>query len=87
MEAEDLSLLALRFEGDALVPCARFETLKRELGERVELHVLPDASALQGTGRPPHSVLTLHLNRADPDGETMEVHRRVLDFFKARTGA
>ncbi|MBC7670426.1 dienelactone hydrolase family protein [Caulobacter sp. DWR2-3-1b2] len=87
MEAEDLTLLALRFAGDALVPCARFATLQRELGNRVEAHVLPDASARGGSGRDPHSVLTLHLNRHDPDGETMRVHRRVLAFFKDRTGA
>jgi dienelactone hydrolase len=87
MEAEDLSLIALRFEGDKLSPCARFQTLERELGHRAELHTLSDASALKGTGRDPHSVLTLHLNRDDPNGETMKVHRRVLDFFKQRTGA
>jgi dienelactone hydrolase len=87
MEAEDLSLLALRFESDRLAPCARFQTLERELGARAELHVLPDASARQGTGRHPHSVLSLHLDRDDPDGPTMKVHRRVLDFFKQRTGA
>ena len=86
-EAEDLSLLALRFESDKLSPCARFQTLERELGRRAELHTLPDASARQGTGRAPHSVLTIHLNRDDPEGETMKVHRRVLDFFKERTGA
>jgi dienelactone hydrolase len=87
MEAEDLSLMALRFEGDDIVPCARFKTLERELGQRVETITLSDASAKPGTGRQPHSVLTLHLNRGDPDGETMKVHRRVLDFFKDRTGA
>jgi dienelactone hydrolase len=87
MEVEDLSLLALRFAGDKLVPGARFETLERALGSRVETHVLPDACARQGTGRAPHSVLTLHLDREDPDGETMKVHQRVLAFFKARTGA
>ncbi|TCS12844.1 dienelactone hydrolase family protein [Caulobacter sp. BK020] len=87
MEAEDLSLIALRFANDKLSPCARFQTLERELGPRAELHTLPDASARQGTGRAPHSVLTIHLNRDDPDGETMKVHRRVLDFFRERTGA
>lgn len=87
MEAEDLSLIALRFESDGLSPCARFQTLERELGHRAELHTLADASARPDTGRDPHSVLTLHLNRADPDGETMKIHRRVLDFFKERTGA
>jgi dienelactone hydrolase len=87
MEAEDLSLLALRFEEDVLVPCARFNTLEREFGARLETHVLPDASARKGTGRAPHSVLTVHLDREDPDGETMRVYRRVLEFFKERTGA
>ena len=87
MEAEDLTLMALRFEGDDIVPCARFQTLEREFGSRVEAITLPDASARQGTGRQPHSVLTLHLDRHDPDGETMRVYRRVLAFFKERTGA
>ena len=87
MEAEDLTLLALRFEGDDIVPCARFQTLEREFGSRVEAITLRDASARQGTGRQPHSVLTLHLDRKDPDGETMQVYRQVLAFFKARTGA
>jgi dienelactone hydrolase len=87
MEAEDLSLLALRFEGDKHVPCARFQTLEHELGQRAELHSLAAATAKQGTGRDPHSVLTLHLDRDDPNGETMKVYRRVLDFFKERTGA
>lgn len=87
MEAEDLSLLALRFEGDTIVPCARFQTLEREFGARVEAITLPDASARKGTGRQPHSVLTLHLDRSDPEGETMQVYRKVLAFFKERTGA
>jgi dienelactone hydrolase len=87
MEAEDLSMLALRFEGDDIVPCARFQTLEREFGSRVEAITLPDASARRGTGRQPHSVLTLHLDRDDPDGQTMQVYRKVLAFFKERTGA
>jgi dienelactone hydrolase len=87
MEAEDLSLIALRFASDVLVPCARFKTLEREFGARLETHVLPDASARKGTGRAPHSVLTVHLDRDDPDGETMKVYRRVLEFFRERTEA
>ena len=87
MEAEDLSLIALRFEDDKHVPCARFQTLERELGSRVEAITLPDSAARQGTGAPPHSVLTVHLDRDDPDGETMRVYRKVLAFFKERMGA
>lgn len=87
MDAEDLSLLALRFDGDKLSPCARFQTLEREFGSRVEAITLPDSAARQGTGRDPHSVLTIHLDRDDPDGETMRVYRKVLAFFKERTGA
>ena len=87
MEAEDLSLIALRFEGDKHVPCARFQALEHALGSRVEAITLPEAAARQGTGRDPHSVLTIHLDRDDPDGETMRVYRKVLAFFKARTGA
>jgi dienelactone hydrolase len=87
MEAENLSLVALRFEGDKLSPCARFQTLEREFGSRVEAITLPDSTARQGTGRDPHSVLTIHLDRDDPDGETMQVYRKVLAFFKERTGA
>lgn len=86
MEAEDLSLIALRFAGDKLSPCARFQTLERELGGRAELHTLADASARKGTGRAPHSVLTIHLDRDDPDGETLKVHRRVLEFLREQTG-
>lgn len=87
MEAEDLSLLALRFEDDKLSPCARFQTLEREFGSRVEAITLPDSAARRGTGRDPHSVLTIHLDRDDPEGETMQVYRKVLAFFKDRTGA
>jgi len=87
MEAEDLSMLALRFEDDKLSPCARLDTLKRAFGDRLEVHELPDASAKTGTGKAPHSVLTIHLDRDDPGGLTMRVRDRVLAFFKERTGA
>lgn len=86
-ETEDLSLLALRFSSDKLVPDERFETLKREFGDRVETVELADADAAPGVPMAPHSVLTLHLNRADPLGPTMQTRDKVIAFFKARTAA
>lgn len=83
---EDLSLIALRYKSDRLVPCARFRRLRNEFGPRAELISLEDADAPQKPGLPdPHSVLTVHLDRDRPDGEGMRVARRVIDFFKART--
>jgi dienelactone hydrolase len=83
---EDLSMIGLRFVGDALVPGARFDRLKREFGDRFEAIDLADAEALQGTGMQPHSVLTLHLD--DRAGTpTKQVEERVIAFFKSRTGA
>jgi dienelactone hydrolase len=83
---EDLSMIGLRFKGDGFVPGARFEALKRELGDRFEAIELEDADALQGTGLAPHSVLTLHLD--DREGTpTKAAEQRVIAFFKQRTGA
>jgi len=80
---EDLSMIGLRFKSDSLVPDARFETYRREFGDRFEAIELDDADALPGD-RPPHSVLTLHLRE---DGPTKAAEQRVIAFFKERTGA
>ncbi|HSV02362.1 MAG TPA: dienelactone hydrolase family protein, partial [Phenylobacterium sp.] len=45
MEAEDLSVIGLRFKSDALVPDARFETYRREFGDRFEAVELEDEDA------------------------------------------
>lgn len=82
-ETEDLTVLGLRFKSDVLVPDARFETYRRELGERFEAVELEDADAAP-SAYPPHSVLTLHLKE---DGPTKAAEQRVIAFFKARTGA
>jgi dienelactone hydrolase len=82
-EDEDLSMLALRYKSDALVPDARFETLRREFGARVETIELSDEDAAPAD-IPPHSVLTLHLR---PDGLSKATEERVIQFFKERTGA
>jgi dienelactone hydrolase len=82
-EAEDLTMLALRYKSDVLVPDARFETLKREFGDRVETIELSDEDAAPAD-IPPHSVLTLHLR---PEGPSKATEMRVIQFFKDRTGA
>ena len=83
MEAEDLSVIGLRFKSDVLVPDARFETYAREFGHRFEAIELEDTDA-QPAFIPPHSVLTLHLKEYGP---TKAAEQRVIQFFKERTGA
>ncbi|HXQ12228.1 MAG TPA: dienelactone hydrolase family protein [Caulobacteraceae bacterium] len=86
LDAEDLSVIGLRFKGDGFVPEERFETLKRELGDRFEAIELEAVDALAGTGLAPHSVLTIHLD--DREGTpTKAAEQRVISFFKQRTGA
>lgn len=80
---EDLSVLGLRFKSDALVPDARFETLRTTFGDRFEAIELDDAAAYPGTDMAPHSVLTLHL---DNKGPTKLAEQRVIAFFRERTG-
>jgi dienelactone hydrolase len=80
---EDLTMLALRYKSDVLVPDARFDTLKREFGDRVETIELGDEDAAPAH-IPPHSVLTLHLM---PTGPSKAAEDRVIQFFKDRTGA
>lgn len=82
-EEEDLSMIGLRFKSDTLVPDARFDTYRREFGDRFEAIELEDADAARSSMKP-HSVLTIHLRQ---DGPTKDAEQRVLDFFRERTGA
>ena len=86
MTDENLSLLGLRFTSDRLVTDERFAMLARELGDRFEAHELADADAMPGTGMPPHSVLTIHLDDR-PGTATKAVETRVIEFFRERVGA
>jgi dienelactone hydrolase len=86
-EAEDLSMIGLRFFGDRAVPDARFETYRRTFGERFEAIELRPEDAQPGTGASPHSVLTIHLRDDDPDGPTKRAETRVIEFFRSRVGA
>jgi dienelactone hydrolase len=82
-EAEDLSLLALRYKSDKLVPDARFRRYEREFPGRVETIELEDADARPDTGMAPHSVLTVHLPEQGP-GKDAEA--RVIGFMRQRLG-
>jgi dienelactone hydrolase len=83
-ERENLTMIGLRFHGDGFVPDARFETYKREFGDRFEAIELDPATAAQGTGMNPHSVLTIHLDENDPEGPTKQAEKRVIEFFAER---
>ncbi len=80
---EDLKVLGLRFHGDVLFcRAARFETLRRELGQGFEGLELPAASA-KPHPEPPHSVLTIGL--IDEEGEpTRAAVDRVIGFLSER---
>ena len=85
MEKEDLSMIGLRFFGDTFVPDERFDTYKREFGDRFEAIELAAKDAKPGPGQA-HSVLTIGLK--DEAGEpTKLAEERVIAFFKQRTGA
>ncbi|WP_372781469.1 dienelactone hydrolase family protein [Phenylobacterium sp.] len=80
---EGLSVIGLRYKSDQLVPDARWETLKREFGDKFESIELDDEDAAPAI-IPPHSVLTLHLKETGPSKAT---EQRVIEFFRERTGA
>jgi Dienelactone hydrolase family len=80
---EGLKVVGVRFHGDTLFcRAARFETLRRELGDGFDGIELPAASAKRQP-EPPHGVLTIGL--IDLDGEpTHEAVEHILGFLSAR---
>lgn len=84
---ENLSLIAMRFTSDKLVPDARIARLKAEFGDKVEVVELADADAAPGQPMDPHSVLTLHLHRSVPTSGSMRARDKVIAFFKEKTVA
>jgi dienelactone hydrolase len=63
---ENLSMIGLRFKSDRSFPDARFETYRREFGNKFEAIELEDADA-EPADRPPHSVLIHTHARGRPD--------------------
>ena len=84
---EDLSMIGLRFYGDPFAPDARFDTFKREFGDKFEAIEIEAKDGLPDTRMAAHSVLTLHLKDDDPEGPTKKAEERVIAFFRERTGA
>ena len=84
LDADDLAVLAYRFEGDAYCQAARFDSFARALGDRFVARVLPDSAAGEhGWVGSPHSVLTTSL--IDEAGQpTAAARDEILDFFRAR---
>ena len=83
-ETEGLTMIGLRFTGDPSVPDGRFDRLSREFGEAFERWDIDPSEAAPSPLPHPHSVLTLNLKDT---GRTREAERRVIDFFRERTGA
>lgn len=84
LREEDLSMLGLRFTDDPYVPRERFETLRKEFGERFEAIEPGSESAEPNAPKPAHSVLTIHLRDDDPQGETRLAEMRVIEFFQEK---
>ena len=84
LDADDLTVLAYRFEGDPYCQAARFAAFERALGDRFLPRVLPDAAAgSTGWLGVPHSVVTTSL--VDGDGEpTAAARDEILAFFTHR---
>ncbi len=80
---DDLQVVGLRFTCDRLVPDARFEMLKRELGDAFIAVELSEEDANPAADMPPHSVLTEHLVD-EPGTPTREALDLVLDHFRSR---
>ena len=84
LDADDLTVLAFRFEGDAYCQAVRFDVFHRELGDRFVARVLPDAAAgPYGWTGVPHSVVTTCL--IDEAGQpTIAARDEILGFFTTR---
>ncbi|MGZ4800442.1 MAG: dienelactone hydrolase family protein [Acidimicrobiia bacterium] len=82
--ADGACLLGLRFTGDPVVPGARFETLRRELGDGfISVEIDSSSGNEWGIKRQAHSVLTNDLVD-EPGHPTQAALDQVLEFFSER---
>jgi dienelactone hydrolase len=90
LEADDLTVMAYRFDGDRFCTAQRFAAYAEALGDRFEARVLPDSAAstdlapfFEHVVTSPHSVVTAHL--IDEVGQpTIAARDEILDFFTRR---
>lgn len=81
---EGVDVLGLRFTHDFMCPGARFETLRRELGEHfVGIEIDSGPGNAGGLPRTAHSVLAMEL-RDDAGHPTQQALQRVLAFFREK---
>ncbi len=82
--AKDLTVLGLRFTGDALAPPERFATLRKVLGDRfVGVEIDSSKGNPWGHAAKAHSVLTDDL-QDEPGTPTRDALDQVLDLFRSR---
>lgn len=90
LEAEDLTVMAYRFDGDSFCRAQRFAAYTAALGPRFVARILPDAAAHPNPPpffaqhvRSPHSVVTVHL--IDEEGQpTLAARDEILAFLSTR---
>jgi dienelactone hydrolase len=91
LEAQDLTVMAYRFEGDPFCRAERFAAYQAALGPRFVAHTVPDDSANQQDLPPffrevvasPHSVVTVHL--IDEAGQpTAHARDDIIRFLQQR---
>jgi dienelactone hydrolase len=82
--ADGVCVMGLRFTADKLVPAARFERLREELGDRfIAIEIDSSRGNAHGIPRSAHSVLARDYVD-EPGHPTREALERVLAFFKAQ---
>jgi dienelactone hydrolase len=90
LEAENLTVMAYRFEGDRFCKSQRFAAYQEALGDRFIGRVLPDSAAnrdipefFEKVVQTPHNVVTVHL--IDEEGQpTRKARDEILEFFARR---
>jgi dienelactone hydrolase len=82
--ADGIDVVGLRFTCDRFVPGERFETLRRELGDRfISVEIDSSEGNPHGIPKSAHSVLTEHLVD-EPGHPTFDALQKVLDLFRTR---